>query len=103
MKIYNPNNFIKDQILPSQYRNDTLYYKNGNSYINISNKELYIQDANDNYVQIGRLSNQYNAVWFASDMDFLNRKLNKTYHQQSIWDFYKISDVVTESSQFAAT
>lgn len=102
MKIYNPNNFIKDQILPSQYRNDTLYYKNGNNYINISNKELYVQDANDNYVQIGRLSNQYNAVWFASDMDFLNRKLNKTYHQQSIWDFYKISDVVTESSQFAA-
>ncbi len=102
MKLYNPNNFIKDQILPSQYRTEEkLYYSDDNEhYIEIQNKNIYKKDDNNNYVVIGRLSNSYNAIWFASDMDFLNRKLDKAQKQLTMWDFYHITEVVNQVSEF---
>ena len=102
MKIYYPDNFIKNQVLPSHYKGEDIYIKSGDEYTKISSNDLYIKDANNNYLLIGKLNGSYNAVWFASDMDFLNRKLDKSYRQMNIWDFYRIVDTVNEVDEFAS-
>lgn len=102
MKLYNPNNFIKDQVLPSQYKGEDIYVKDVNSetgYTKIQGTDLYIKDDN-NYYLIGKLNGSYNAIWFASDMDFLNRKLDKAQKQLTMWDFYHITEVVNQVSEF---
>lgn len=101
-------NFIKNQLLPSQYAQQNLaaqyYLFNNNEYIplTITNSSgLYIKDASDNYKLISPIKPGYNAQWFSADMEFLNNKLTQATKRVNALDFYRITNVVNDSSNFA--